>query len=879
MNIAETVLEQFPLPLVLLDSGCLITQYNSEFSDLVGLSDENLLGCSVTSLCTVKCQSQILSDIAGLGDINGATNLFTTTLVSKGASLDVRVVGRSLIQGNDAVGVILTIEPLPNDKPFTSSPTDPGIWQTGNEAEVIFRREDTLCNSVILAHSFAAKKMFGLTSDAHRYENMASVQKMWTGYSLWLEAEKALREGRPFEAQYEEDNPPIGKRLIDWHLKPLDPSDSQKRIWIDQRKVHSDASLPQPAWHESAYVLEEKHFGSEVGIWSWNLVTNEMKVSRGLVKALGYKIEDISNLVTFFRDVFPPDELVEYDKVVSQSIKQRKPFRTVRQLKGADGRLYYILIRGQPTLDENGVPVELVGTETNITEQVRLNQKLESAEKIAKVGNWSHRVGSALMYWSDEVYRIHGLDRSTSHSPMPLAKAGIHPDDLHLVSNGERRLLQKWRMDPDSIERHRTRIIRPDGSIRYCEICAKVEEDSNGRPYELVGTVQDITELVETEEKLLRAQQMEVVGHLAGGAAHDFNNLLAVIMGNLELMHEGGGTLNQSDLINSALQATRRGADLTRNLLSFARQAVLNPQRLDVTELMKGMQSVLRRVLPVNIRLEIVIKENSWTIHADRPSFENAILNLVINSRDSILGGGVITIESENQVLTEKYIEDRQETLQPGPYVVISISDTGSGISPELLLKVFTPYFTTKQKDEGSGLGLSMVHGFARQSGGGVRIYSECDVGTTIKLYFPASDLDASMETEMVINEPSDSVAGRVLLVEDNAEVRRIVKLQLEGIGLDCLSADCGDSALELFTEEDGIDLLVTDIVMPGSLQGPDLARKLRSMQKSLKVIFISGYPNEASIHGNGLRPEDIGLMKPISRHALHRAVHQVLQS
>lgn len=869
MDIAETVLEQFPLPLLLLDSDGAITQYNNEFSDLVRLAGEDLVGRTITSICAPDRLTGFLSYLSDLHNLNGATDLIATTLVIKQVLINVRVVGRSLLQDNKAVGVILTLELLPAAD----------TWQTSNGAEVVFRRTDTLANSIILKSTFDTQKLFGSTLHAHTYEDLESVQNMWPGYSLWLEAEKALLEGKSFEAQYIEDNVLTGKRLIAWQLNPLDPNDPSKRIWIDKREVIRRDSMPQQPWYQSAHVLEGEHFGSEAGVWSWNLITNELKISRRLIESLGYDPARIVDVVAFFRDAFPPDELVKYDEILKKSIEDRKPFSTTLILKGADGRLYHILFRGQPNLDENGTPVLLLGTETDITEQMRLSNKLMRAEEIAKVGNWSHRVGSDLMNWSDEVYRIHGLDPRTSLSPMPVAQSGVHPDDLHLVINGERRLLLKWRLDRDSIERHRARIVRPDGSIRYCEICAKVEEDSNGRPYELVGTVQDITELVETEEKLLRAQQMEVVGHLAGGAAHDFNNLLAVIMGNLELINEGIGGLSQADLIESALQATRRGADLTRNLLSFARQAVLNPQRLDVTELMTGMHAVLRRVLPVNIRLEIVIKEDSWTIHADRPSFENAILNLVINSRDSIESGGVITIESENQVLTEKYIEERQETLQPGPYVVMSISDTGSGISPELLLKVFTPYFTTKQKDEGSGLGLSMVHGFARQSGGGVRIYSECDVGTTIKLYFPASDLDASMETEVVINEPSETVSGRVLLVEDNPEVRNIVKLQLENIGLDCITADCGDEALEVFTNEEGIDLLVTDIVMPGSLQGPDLARALRSLQASLKVIFISGYPNEASIHGNGLRPEDIGLMKPISRHALHRAVHQVLQS
>jgi len=290
------------------------------------------------------------------------------------------------------------------------------------------------------------------------------------------------------------------------------------------------------------------------------------------------------------------------------------------------------------------------------------------------------------------------------------------------------------------------------------------------------------------------------------------------------------------------------------------------------------LQKVLHRILPGNINLMVKANSDLWTVHVDKSTFENAVLNLAINARDAMPDGGMITIEAENKALTERQSQEHQETLDPGLYVVFSLADTGSGISDDLMQEVFRPYFSTKSKDQGSGLGLSMVHGFARQSGGGLRLMSQVGVGTTIKLYFPASEKAASVgHTEQVA--PHGPISGKVLLVDDSEEVRKIMKRRLESIGLTCTVASCGDEAAKIHVQLDGFDLLVTDIVMPGALQGPDLARLLRKMQPDLKVVFITGYANQAVIHGDGLRPEDLRLMKPVSRKELTQAVHDVIRS
>lgn len=627
------------------------------------------------------------------------------------------------------------------------------------------------------------------------------------------------------------------------------------------------------AWYNSG----ENLFGGKAGVYTWDLVTGELTVPASLLHALGYERHEIGDPVAFFTSSYHPEDLAKFDRVLQSSMQNKTPYRTTIRLRASDGRYHHFLLRGQPICDEGGNVIMMVGTEADITEQVDLNIKLLRAEKIAKLGSWTHNLHSDEMHWSPEMHYIVGHEGGDYTAAMSLNDISFHPDDISLAHELNARLLLRWKLDPNAVERTRVRIFHPGGKMHHCEISATIQVDAEGKPFESVGTLQDITSLVEAEERLLSAQKMEVIGKLAGGAAHDFNNLLAVIMGNLELVEDTSDPEQIAGYVKNAIKAASQGANLTRNLLSFARKAVLNPARLNLNSATANMRSMLERVIPESIRIEIKAGDKLWSVHADKSAFTNAILNLAINARDAMPNGGVITIETENKVLTEAYIEARQETLMPGPYVVLSLSDNGAGIQPDLLSEVFTPYFTTKPLDKGSGLGLSMVHGFLRQSGGAVRLYSEVGVGTTVKLFFPAMALDASLEIEQQSNAPERSFNGRVLLAEDNEAVRSVLAKRLGTLGLECTTAVDGDAAIREYENSGPYDLLVTDVVMPGRYQGPDLARELRKRQDDLKVIFITGYPNEATIHGNGLRKEDIRLMKPISKVDLVRAVDQLL--
>ena len=382
------------------------------------------------------------------------------------------------------------------------------------------------------------------------------------------------------------------------------------------------------------------------------------------------------------------------------------------------------------------------------------------------------------------------------------------------------------------------------------------------------------------EKQLAQAQKLESIGQMTGGVAHDFNNLLSVIVGNLELLEDKVEESDERELIQSAKQASLRGAALTRSMLNFARRADLQPQEIALGELVSGMDSWMSRTIPATIKVETSMQSDLWAITADVAGAESALLNLVINAQDAMPEGGVLTIEAENVESEETLVSAAGDGLEPGRYVMLAVSDTGKGIPPDILSKVFDPFFTTKGLSTNSGLGLSMVHGFMTQSGGDVRIYSEPGAGTTVKLIFPAhGETPESAAIEASSSSTPEVPSARILVADDQEDVMSVMKRSLEALGHEVIPAMSGDEAAERYVEAGPIDLLVTDIVMPGKLQGPTLAKHLRSINPDLPVIFLSGYASEATLHGNGLREEDIRLMKPVPRKKLVEAVGHALSN
>lgn len=420
---------------------------------------------------------------------------------------------------------------------------------------------------------------------------------------------------------------------------------------------------------------------------------------------------------------------------------------------------------------------------------------------------------------------------------------------------------------------HRYRITARDGSNRWLDFHCSFSKGADGevllRAVQLDATGQvEVQNQVQQEREIARrAQKFESIGQLTGGVAHDFNNLLAVVLGNLELLRDDEEPAKQVQLIDAAIAAALRGADLTKNMLAFARKAPLEPVKLNLNDVVREAKNWMGRALPESVQVETSLLAGLWAIDADRTSLESALLNLTLNARDAMNGKGNLTIETANVRIDDDYIDSREEELAPGRYVMLAISDTGPGIEKELLASIFEPFFTTKPPGVGSGLGLSMTLGFVRQSGGTVQVYSEIGEGTTFKLYFPASKDQPDTSVKAQPSKVSEARAGRrLLLAEDEEGVRDTLVTILERAGYLVTATASGDEAFATFVADPTYDLLLTDIVMPGKLQGTTLAKELRLRWTDLPVIFMSGYASEATVHGNGLRPEDIRLMKPVRR-------------
>ncbi|MEM9787700.1 MAG: ATP-binding protein [Pseudomonadota bacterium] len=420
--------------------------------------------------------------------------------------------------------------------------------------------------------------------------------------------------------------------------------------------------------------------------------------------------------------------------------------------------------------------------------------------------------------------------------------------------------------------------VRKDGKIVPVLMSAIAQYDAEGAYVRSLAIMFDNTEAKRVAGEFQQKQRMDAIGALVGGVAHDFNNLLAVVQGNLEFLERDPEDADRLEFIHSALEAAKRGGIVTQQLLTYGRRAKLTPSLFDLNEAVIRADRLVRRLFPANVELETVTGGGLWHVNVDAALLETAVLNILNNARDAMPDGGRITMETRNVRIDEEYIDTRHEEISPGRYVMLAISDTGCGMDSETLTKVFEPFFTMKPVGEGSGLGLSMVFGFMRQSQGTIRAYSERGVGSTFKLYFPIAEPLAQPEPA---NQPESraGIAGKtILLVEDEESVRRVLARQLQTEQLRVIEAVSGDIAYEELIGGLRPDLLVTDIVMPGSLQGPELAERARKLMPELRVLFISGYPTEAAIHGNGVKPRDRHLIKPVRELELIRNVLELLQ-
>jgi two-component system, NtrC family, sensor kinase len=393
----------------------------------------------------------------------------------------------------------------------------------------------------------------------------------------------------------------------------------------------------------------------------------------------------------------------------------------------------------------------------------------------------------------------------------------------------------------------------------------------------------EINRRAAAEEALRQSQKLDAIGHLTGGVAHDFNNLLTIIIGNLEAAQRqleswtDGAQIKLSRRLENAMHGAQRAATLTKRLLAFSRQQPLNPALLDVNRVLNGLSDFLRRALGEDVSLEIVGGGGVWPVEADAAELEAAILNLAVNARDAMPEGGKLTIEASNSYLDDNYCRQNAD-VQPGQYVQIGVTDTGSGMGKDVIERAFEPFFTTKESGQGTGLGLSQVYGFVKQSGGHVKIYSEAGEGTTIKIYLPRFFGRASAAEEKAAAPRRGRSGESVLVVEDDSDVRDYVVETLASLGYKVFEAGEAESALRLLDENPSVHLLLTDVVMPG-MNGRKLAEEARLRRPDLKILYMTGYSRNAIMHQGRLDNGVDLLQKPISSEQLASAVRKMLDA
>ncbi|MBV8684318.1 MAG: response regulator [Caulobacteraceae bacterium] len=391
------------------------------------------------------------------------------------------------------------------------------------------------------------------------------------------------------------------------------------------------------------------------------------------------------------------------------------------------------------------------------------------------------------------------------------------------------------------------------------------------------GSCIDISDRTEMEAQLRQAQKMEAVGQLTGGVAHDFNNLLQVIGGNLQLLERDIPRDERAQRrLQNAMEAVGRGSKLAGQLLAFARRQSLQPRAINLGRLIRGMDDLLRRALGEAVEIETVIAGGLWNTYVDPTQVETALLNLAVNARDAMRGRGKLTIEAGNARLDDNYAANHVE-VTAGQHVMVAVTDTGSGMPPEVIARVFDPFFTTKPEGEGTGLGLSMVHGFVKQSGGHISVYSEVGHGTTVRIYLPRSREKEDIPVDVA--EGSAVVGGSevILLVEDDDDVRATTAELLIDLGYRVLKARDAAEAMAILESGASIDLLFTDVVMPGELAPRDLARRAQQRLPGLPVLFTSGYTDNAIVHGGRLDDGVELISKPYMRDELARKLRKML--
>ncbi len=698
--------------------------------------------------------------------------------------------------------------------------------------------------------------------------------------------------------------PNTGEKPVVTRFKPLHHRDGDSEFLLLIGEQPERARQSSAGETEARLELAVKAGG--YAVWDNDFISHSANYSPEVHYILGYDpISEVLTPAIWEERVHPDDVHLTIKAQMSRTGTPDKYYRTQYRIRHKFGHYIWLELIASIIHDPlTNQPTKIIGLCRDVTDEADAVHRIETSEQnlarsqaMAKIGSWVMDIATGEMEWSAQMYALIGSERKDKPA-----------DFENLQSMMDNVQLEKW-LESLEIAKSGQPIVglecditHPDGEIHRLGVHIDIEYDLEGNPAKLHGICQDITDQILLERKFLQAQKMESVGRLTGGIAHDFNNLLMVVLGNLQMIEKL--TTNDeraSKRLHTAIDAVNKGTELNKRLLAFSRQQTLEDSEIVVNELIDGITDMLEKAIGGAIELDVIHTGEKWTVKADVTQLETAILNLAINARDAMKDGGKLVVETSTARLDREFCR-KHEDLLPGDYVVISVSDNGEGMSEDIIDKVIQPFFTTKPPEAGSGLGLSMIYGFVKQSKGHLDIKSKPGVGTTISIYLPktkSSSVTPSMEETADLNKAisatdenkkdakadvfeTDTTESEktpvVLIAEDNHPVRNVAVAMVEEMGYTVLDAPNGEEALELIRQRDDIDLLISDVVMPG-MNGPELATEAMEIRPDLKVLFVSGYTQNTSEEIHEL-PNFIELIdKPFTQEELTSKVKKAIDS